>query len=222
MANGRNPKSKGRGSSRDAGSFVALPWTVLDSQNYQILSANARSLLIELARQYTSMNNGRLLLSRKYLSERGWKSSDMIAKGKKELLDGGFIHETAKGHRPNKASWYAITWQAIDHIPGYDAGALVGFRRSAYTKNVTIKNTPVNPSHGTGKGKIVPLHGSSHHRSKPQDGAIEHTLTTGPTPQYGHHLELPSPTDKQARADQLKSVNKEVPLELMTALAEEK
>ena len=84
------------------------------------------------------MNNGRLLLSRRYLSKRGWKSSDMIAKGKKELLDGGFIHETVKGHRPNKASWYAITWQAIDHIPGYDAGALVGFRRSAYTKNVTI------------------------------------------------------------------------------------
>ena len=60
MTNGRNPKSKGRGSSRDAGSFIALPWTVLDSKNYQILSANARSLLIELARQYTSMNNGRL------------------------------------------------------------------------------------------------------------------------------------------------------------------
>jgi hypothetical protein len=42
MANGRNPKSKGRGSSRDAVFFVALPWTVLDSQNYQSLSANAR------------------------------------------------------------------------------------------------------------------------------------------------------------------------------------
>ena len=189
MTNGRNPKSKGRGSSRDAGSFIALPWTVLDSKNYQILSANARSLLIELARQYTSMNNGRLLFSRRYLSERGWKSSDMISKGKKELIDGGFIHETVKGHRPNKASWYAITWQAIDHIPGYDAGALVGFRRSAYTKNVTIKNTPVNPSHGTDKEKIAPLHGLIHYRPKPQDGAIEHTLTTVSTPQYGHHLE---------------------------------
>lgn len=222
MANGRSPKSKGRGSSRDAGSFVTLSWTVLDSQNYQILSTNARSLLIELARQYTSMNNGRLLLFKRYLSGRGWKSSDMIAKGKKELLDGGFIHETVKGHRPNKASWYAVTWQAIDHSPGYDAGAFDGFRRSAYTENVTIKNTHINPSHGTGKGKIVPLHGSSHYRSKPQDGAIEHTLATGSTPQYGHHLELPSPMDKQVRAEELKSVNKELPLELMTALAEEK
>ena len=222
MANGRNLSSKGRGSGRDGSSFVALPWTVLDSQNYQSLSANARSLLIELARQYKSMNNGRLLLSRRYLSKRGWKSSDMISKGEKELLDGGFIHETVKGHRPNKASWYAITWQAIDHIPGYDAGAFVGFRRSAYAKNVAIKNTHVNPSHGTDKGNIVPPHGSSHYRSKPQDGAIEHTLTTGPTPQYGHHLELPSPMDKQAGAEQLKSVNKELPLELMTALAEEK
>ena len=138
MANGRNPSSKGQGSSRDGSSFIALPWTLLDSKNYQILSANARSLLIELARQYTSMNNGRLLLSRRYLSKRGWKSSDMIAKGKKELLDGGFIHETVKGHRPNKASWYAITWYEIDHIQGYDAGAFVGFSRSAYTKNVTI------------------------------------------------------------------------------------
>lgn len=222
MANGRNLSSKGRGSSRDGGSFVALPWAVLDSQNYQILSANARSLLIELARQYTSMNNGRLLLSRRYLSKRGWKSSDMITKGKKELLDGGFIHETVKGHRPNKASWYAITWQAIDQIPGYDAGTFVGFRRSAYTKNVAIKIAHVNPSDGTDKEKIVPLHGLSHYRPKPQDGAIEHTLTTVSTPQYGHHLELPSPTDKQAGAEQLKSVDEELPLELMTALAEEK
>ena len=51
MANGRNPKKRGHDSSRDAGGFVALPWSVLDSAAYQGLSHPARSLLLEIARQ---------------------------------------------------------------------------------------------------------------------------------------------------------------------------
>ena len=154
MANGRNPRS--RCSGRDAGGFIALPFAVMDCPNYRRLSANARSLLLEVARQYKSTNNGQLLLSKAYLSKRGWNSSDMIFKGKKELLDGGFIYETVKGHRPNKASWYAITWQTIDKINGYDYGALKGFQQGAYDDRFKTKIQLVKPSSGVEVVKITP------------------------------------------------------------------
>lgn len=109
MANGRNKRSR-TDSGRDSGGFVALPWAVLDCPAYARLSMHARALLLEVARQYVRDNNGRLLLSRDYMAKRGWKSSDMLTKAKRELLDAGFIFETVKGHRPSKASWYAVTW----------------------------------------------------------------------------------------------------------------
>lgn len=130
--------AKGKGSlkknaqSRDGGSFVALPCVVLDSPNYQKLSLAARALLIEIARQYKGQNNGRLLSSFSYLSKRGWTSKDVITRAKRDLIAAGFIHETVMGHRPNKASAYAITWQSIDRLSGYDVGALELFRRGAY------------------------------------------------------------------------------------------
>ena len=60
MANGRNAGRKGD-SGRDPGAFVALPWSVLDSPAYARLSHPARSLLLEVARQFVRDNNGRLL-----------------------------------------------------------------------------------------------------------------------------------------------------------------
>lgn len=53
---------------RDAGGFVALPWTVLDSTAYARLSHPVRSLLMAIARQFVKDNNGRLLASRAYLA----------------------------------------------------------------------------------------------------------------------------------------------------------
>jgi hypothetical protein len=170
MANGRNPQS--RGSGRDAGGFVALPWVVLDCANYRGLSANARSLLLEVARQYNSKNNGRLLLSRNYLGKRGWSSNDMISKGKRELLDGGFIYETVKGHRPNKASWYAITWQTLDKFDGYDYGVVKGFRQGVYQDVFKMNNHLVKPFCGTKGGVIAPPQGTSPLQAVPQSGAI--------------------------------------------------
>ncbi len=136
MANGRNKGAKGD-AGRDAGGFIALPWSVVDSPAYQALSMHARCLLIEVSRQFVKDNNGRLLMSRAYMGTRGWKSSDMLTKAKGELLAAGFIYETVKGQRPNKASWYAVTWRILDQHPGYDAGAAEGFVRGAYRLGVT-------------------------------------------------------------------------------------
>ena len=79
MANGRNRGHKGD-SGRDAGGFIALPWSVLDCPAYARLSHPARALLFELARQFVRDNNGRLLASAAYLAKRGWKSADVITR----------------------------------------------------------------------------------------------------------------------------------------------
>lgn len=131
MANGRNKGAKGD-AGRDAGGFIALPWSVVDSPAYQALSHPAKALLMEIARQFVRDNNGQLLASRAYLATRGWKSADVIQRAKHELIAAGFIYETAKGQRPNKASWYAVTWRTLDRNPGYDEGAVEGFVRGAY------------------------------------------------------------------------------------------
>lgn len=191
MANARNKGRRGD-SGRDAGGFVALPWSVLDCPAYARLSVHARALLLEVARQFVSDNNGRLLLSRAYLGPRGWKSSDMLMKAKKQLLDGGFIFETVRGQRPNRASWYAVTWRALDRIPGYDAGAAESFQRGAYRFSAPPKNATPCPPHGTESRPIAPPHGTEEPSAVPPHGAMRPVLSPSPVPPHGHHLEMPS------------------------------
>lgn len=163
--------------SRDSG---ALPWSVLDCPAYGRLSHPARALLFELARQFVRDNNGRLLASGAYLAKRGWKSADVITRAKRELLDAGFIFETVKGHRPNRASWYAVTWRALDKIPGYDTDAALCFERGAYQKAAPLKKS-LTPPHGVEKMPPTPSH-----------GATKATLGHPSTPLDGNHLEMPS------------------------------
>ena len=162
MANGRNKLRRGD-AGRDAGGFVALPWAVLDSPAYLSLSMHARALLLEVARQFTRDNNGWLLLSRAHMAGRGWNSSDMLTKAKRELLDAGFIFETVKGQRPNKAARYAVTWRALDRHPGYEAGTAEAFQRGAYRLKDPVQNASPVPPHGAIRGVFgalsVPPHG---------------------------------------------------------------
>lgn len=195
MANGRNQGRKGD-SGRDSGGFVALPWAVLDCPAYAVLSHPARSLLMEIARQCSQDNNGRLLASSAYLSKRGWNSKDVIARAKRELIEGGFIFETVKGHRPNKASWHAVTWRALDRLPGYDAGAAAAFERGAYRKPTStnpkmdsapaIKNASIRPSHGLEGGSIGPSHGLEGQSSSPSHGPMRGNFEPPPRPSHGH------------------------------------
>ena len=177
-----------KGGGRDSGGFVALPWSVLDSSAYRALSHPARSLLIEFARQYVRDNNGRLLASTKFLKNRGWNSADVIHRAKRELLEAGLIYETVKGHRPNKASWYAITWQGLDKDSRYDAGAWEGWRhaRSGY------KNTLLIPSNGTKEHSIEPADGIAIATTSPLGGTIKPNNCYLPIPLGGNHLEIPS------------------------------
>jgi hypothetical protein len=190
MANARNRSQKGD-TGRDAGGFVALPWSVMDCAAYARLSHPAKALLFELARQFVRDNNGRMLLSGAYLAKRGWKSADVITRAKRELLAAGFIFETVKGHRPNRASWYAVTWRTLDKLPGYDTGAALTFERGAYQKSATLKKS-LTPSHGVDSPAIALPHGVGRMPSTPSHGAIKATLGHFSTPSHGNHLEMPS------------------------------
>jgi hypothetical protein len=199
MANGRNPGRK-RDTGRDPGGFVALPFAVLDSQAYLSLSVHAKALLLEVARQYHGGDNGRMLLSRAHLAPRGWRSSDMIQKAKRELLVSGLIHETVKGARPNRASWYAVTWRTLDPHPNYDFCA-EAFERGAYRKNDLFKNAILRPLHGTVKGPIAPPHGTETPLPVPPHGAIRPISDPLSVPPHGHPLDVAISGVRIERAD---------------------
>lgn len=205
MANGRN---RGRGGSgRDAGGFVALPWSVMDCPAYSTLSHPARALLLEVARQYVRDNNGRMLLSMARLGPRGWLSAGRVQEAKQELLDAGFIFETVKGQRPHKASWYAATWLSLDKIPGFDEGAEQLFVRGAYKQSVAKpkrpppvsgargrvkKNATLTPAAGIERPSIAPTAGIESAPPIPTAGAIRPVFGRSSIPAAGNHLEMPS------------------------------
>jgi hypothetical protein len=155
-------------------------------------------LLWELARQFVRDNNGRLLASSAYLSKRGWTSVDVITRAKRELLAAGFIHETVKGHRPNRASWYAVTWRTLDRHADFDAGAAATFERRAFL-NCAPENASLRPSRGVEKAAIAPSHGVEKALPAPSHGAIRVVSGPPPAPSHGDHLEKPSGAQRSQR-----------------------
>ncbi len=124
-------KQKRDGSS---GAVMVIPHVVLNSDAYKSLSASAKGLLFDIAMQYNTINNGALLASWRYMSEkRGWTSSDLLNKAKKELVAHCLIEQTVQGRLPNKASWYGLTWCALDTIKGLEI-AVQSWPRGAYSR----------------------------------------------------------------------------------------
>lgn len=91
------------------------------------------------------------------MAGRGWNSNDMLTKAKRELLDAGFIFETVKGQRPNKAARYAVTWRALDRHPGYEAGTAEAFQRGTYRLKDPVQNA--GAIRGVFGALSVPPHG---------------------------------------------------------------
>jgi hypothetical protein len=175
MSNGRNSRGRSKiDTSRDSGGFVALPWSVLDSTVFRELSHPAKALLLEFARQYVRDNNGRLLASMKHLRGRGWRSADVVTRAKRELLDGGLIFEMVKGRRPNRASWYAVSWFALDPHRDYDEGAAALFQRGAYRIDRRAQDASLSPRNGVSTPVIAPPRGIVVRTVAPQAGAVLH------------------------------------------------
>jgi hypothetical protein len=127
-------RAKHKSRNRDGIRFVAMPHTVLDSAAFLGLSAPAVRLLLDIARQFTGSNNGRLVACTKYLAPRGWKSHDTATRARRELEAAGFIVETRMGMRPNRAAWFALTWVGLDWSPEMDIKR-EQFRRGLYAKD---------------------------------------------------------------------------------------
>lgn len=139
------------------GAVLLVPHVVLNSQAYLTLSGPAIKLLYDIAMQYNLKNNGALLASWRHMHEkRGWTSSDMLNKAKVELIEHELLVQTVQGMLPNKASWYGLTWYALDNIKGLEIssqswprGAYAHWKPPATTKPKRIppprKNTKSSP-----------------------------------------------------------------------------
>lgn len=135
---GRNRHGK---ADRDGVRFLALPHTVMDASAFLKLSAPAVRLLLDIARQYSGTNNGKLVACSRYLATRGWKSHDTAQRARRELEAAGFIVQTRAGARPNRAAWFALTWAGLDWIPEMDISK-GSFERGLYCKNDPLPALP--------------------------------------------------------------------------------
>jgi len=114
-------KSK-TGAKRDAGPCHIVPDAVLDCSSYLALSGRATKLLMDMFRQYSGFNNGKLVAVEAYLmGERGWTSKDQIQEALKELTESEppLLIRTRKGSR-GKAAWYMLAWYELDVRSGLD------------------------------------------------------------------------------------------------------
>jgi hypothetical protein len=129
-----------------SGNFVAMPHFVMESPDYLSLTGSSVRLLLDIAKQYNGKNNGKLLTSMAFMKTRGWKSSDTLTRAIRELDQAGFIHQTVKGHRPNRASWWALTWRSLDPDSRFDPGAHAAFKKFSFQHQpLQPKNTGLTP-----------------------------------------------------------------------------
>lgn len=102
----------------------------------QRLSHRAQAMLIALMVQYIrggngyEGNNGSLKLTAAFLPH--WSSADLKQKARDELIAEGFIVEVSKGRRPNRASLYAITCEALDPHPDHNPELVENFVLGAW------------------------------------------------------------------------------------------
>jgi hypothetical protein len=119
----RTKRLRGAAAKRPPGRFYPLPAVVLQSSAYVALSTHGKVLLFDMLEQYRGDDNGRMICTWRHMNEkRGWRSRDSLDKARAELLAAGFLFETVKGRRPNRASWYALTFFRLDQHDEHDAG----------------------------------------------------------------------------------------------------
>jgi hypothetical protein len=173
---------------RDGIRFLTLPMVVIDSPAYRAASHVARSLLIDTAKQYTGTNNGKLVCCRKYLRPLGWKSAGVITRARCELVELGLLCETRKGARPNRAGWFALTWQALDITTGLD----IDPRQYITGAYMRVNGASLCPSDGLDKPPIIPSNGQGIAPASPPQGAIKLRFASSPGPSGGLYLAFPS------------------------------
>lgn len=147
---------------------MALPFVVLRSPGYRDASHTARSLLIDICAQFNGTNNGKLVACASYLKPLGWTSNDTITRGLRELIECGLLVETRKGMRPNRAAWFAFSWNRLDVTDGLD----IDPKCYPIAPYLFHKNAALIPPHGVRNGLIAPPHGVRNAPTIPSNGAI--------------------------------------------------
>ncbi|MEH6686510.1 MAG: hypothetical protein V7693_04540 [Halopseudomonas sabulinigri] len=109
---------KGR---QDSGTFALLPHTVMDSEDFRMLSGNGMKVLLGLMRQFRGSNNGDLSAPFKMAKYWGINSKSTLSKALKELQKRRMITRTREGRfmKPGGCcALYALTWRTIDECGG--------------------------------------------------------------------------------------------------------
>lgn len=138
---GRNKKFKESKAKREPGGFVALPYIVIRSDVFRLLSAHAVKLLIDLLAQYRGNNNGDLCAAWRVMQPCGWRSRDTLCKAIVELRKGGWIEVSRQGGR-HVASLYAVSFFAIDDCKGKLDIKSTGSPNSLWKKNAPLPPLP--------------------------------------------------------------------------------
>ena len=163
---------KGSKDKRESGLFVALPYTIIKSTAYRDLSYSARSLLIDIAMQYTSSNNGRLVACNKFLKPLEWTSHGTITNGLKELIACGLLIQTRLGMRPNRAAWFALAWYDLDESNGIEV-TKAQYQSLRTEWKLRDRNTLLIPKIGIGKALIAPKFDHRASTLAPKTGVIQ-------------------------------------------------
>lgn len=181
------------------GSYTPLPHAVLDSVAFMGAGHPARSLLLELMRQHTGSNNGRLHLAQGWLRKRGWKSGDTIQRAKVELLKRELIVQTRQGGLNAGPCLFALTWLPITNFVGLE------LRPSEYHKGAwhfMDKLPPVRNCEGSSASRTgaSPSGGSVENQASPPDGSKTVLLGNLTSPPDGNNECLPLPPWKHSAA----------------------
>jgi hypothetical protein len=91
---GNYSRAKGR---KNSGSFLLLPHSIINHENFARLSPRAVKMLINIAGQFNGKNNGDPVAKFSHMKIRNWNSNDQITRAKNELL--------------KIPALYGVTWQ---------------------------------------------------------------------------------------------------------------
>jgi hypothetical protein len=126
---------------------VRLYRWLLDSPAYLSLSCPARAVLVEIARVYDGMNNGRLGASVRNLAQRCHLAPATVCRALTELQERGFIECVTLGsfHRKVRhASEWRLTWWPCDvRCAGCETFMSWGREK----QNTVLKYSPTVPIH---------------------------------------------------------------------------
>lgn len=142
----------GRSKHKNKGRFAGIPIYVIDSNAFKSLGGNSAKLLIILASQYNSYNNGDLAITQAIIGE--WMTKNTMYSARDELYKKGFIVINAFGGRSaggrKLASLYAITWQPVNELK--EKNGEIRFAHYS-TKKLALNywRSGANPDHKTKK-----------------------------------------------------------------------